>query len=680
MNAPQPIPDDTPSSPSQPSGPTALAQDRLAWAVGALICAVLMASGAPGPTWLDSGELIAAARELGGIHPPGHPAWLSLSAWVEWLPLGPQAARLAWMSALFAGLSGVFTVRIGRRLLGAFGETTAGSVWAAAGGLMLLASASLWLVGNRVEVYTLALFTNLWALDAGLRAGDAAAGTGRTLLPRAGAIALAEMSVAICLGLLNHHYIALLGSLAALIAAFPAVSSLFGPNRKLLGGLLGVSLWLGLGYVALVWRAGADIEMRWGDPGTLSGLWDTVTAAHFQKSVTQADVSLTDNALVLFGAIAHGMGLWLAAFGALGLALGWLRRDRAWLAVVVAFAAGLATKAPMQIDTHNPDDHGYVLMAVAALALGAPLFGSVLFGPRGLLAGLPQDRKARLGLFVLPWIAALLVLNTVRLWGVEETNPMNARASDVVDSHLREEVAPGALYLSDYYALAFNEQAWRIAEGRRPDMAVAHISFRTGDTDGGRAWQRWFARRRPEYALLAKGAGHLGRTPVGNILPLREQHDVYVEIDKDKRFPPTVLEFRGLVQRVLPDAEAGLDYDLGYLQQRRKDIWTDLYARLERAGPMDPQTRRVLAWQHALQAGHALRRGWRAIAADELVRGQKLAPRDRLLARLQYRLDALNAAWKRGDSVTWRRIWQGYARMDFEELTADVRDPPVTTR
>ena len=646
-------------------------RDRWAWTTATLIGVLLLCATAPAPTWLDSGELIAAARELGGIHPPGHPAWLSLAPIVEWLPLGPYSARVAWFSALFAAISVALMVRIARMILGDFGQTTAGSIWAAAAAASLGASSSLWLVSVRVEVYTLALACNLWALYAALRAGDAAANTESTALSRATRVALMELIVAVGLGVLNHHYITLFLVPALIVAAWPAIRLVGRHHRRAAFLMLALGLLLSLGYLGLTLRALTDTEMRWGDPATAPGLWDTLTAQHFQRSVTAVDVDPTENAMLLFGGIANGMGLWLAALGALGLALGWLRRDRLWLALLLTLAFGLLTKALMIIDLRNPDDHGYVLMAVAALALGIAMFGALLLGDDGLLSKMPSDVRGRLTWFIMPWVVTLIALNVVQMYKTPETNLRSARASDVLDNHVRSTLSPGSLYLGNYYGLVFNEQAFRIAEGRRPDISAAHISFRTGDTDQGRRYQRWFAHRRPEYTQLAIAAGRLKRAPIGNFLSLRELHNVYVEADPENRVPFALVGFNGLVSRLLVDRETTLDYDVNRFRERRARIWDRLYQELERTHAIDHQTRSILLWQHALQIAHALRRGWRQIARDELERARSLNPRDRLLDRLESRIDHLDAAWKRTDAKAFKRLWLRYTRMDLNALTAD---------
>ena len=639
--------------------------DPVVWLVGAFVAAMLVQGSAGGPSFLDSGGLIAAARELGGVHPPGHPAWLSLSGLAELLPLGAYGARVVWLSALFAGIAAGISVRIARRLLGALGTRWAGHLWSAAVGLSLGCSASLWLVGTRAEVYTLALATNLWALDAALRAGDAKAAGGRALP------ASVEVAVAIALGLLNHHYVTLFALPAVIIAGWPAVRALVTSPRQL-AQVVGVAAFAGLGYLALPLRALADSEMRWGNPGTPGGLWDTVTARHFQRSLTEAHVDVADNAMVLLGTVADGMGIWLAGAGLVGLGLATVRRSRAAAATWAALVGGLLTKALLVVDTRNPDDHGYILFAAAALALGLALGARAVFGDDGFLTNLPQQRRRWLATIVVPWLLLFAMLG----FALRTTQPSiwlaPQRGADLVDDSLRMTLAPGAVYMSNYFGLQFNEAAWRLAEGRRPDIVTSHLSFRTGDTDGGVSFTRWFARRYPAEASLAVAAERLHRAPVGNLLAMAEGGRVYVEHDPDVRIPSSLLGFDGFANRLKSTKERSLEYNLGVEQTRHKRTWARLYGRLGDVNKLDHQTRAVLAWQHALQLAHALRRGWRTIGHDELARARALAPTDRTLDRLEARLQLLDGAWTDGNIKRFHQLWHGNARLNLSELTAPI--------
>ncbi len=644
--------------------------DRVAWFAAAVATAITACCAAPANSWLDSAELVACAAELGNIHPPGHPAWLSLSQLVRFLPIGPFPWRVAIFSALAMGAAIFLLVRLVRAQLAEHGSRQLTSAWALLAAGTLLASGSLWQVTVRAEVYTLALATNLWALHAALLAGQLARRP--TVDVRLIAGYLASWTMAVCLGLLNHHYVALFALPASLCAAWPAITWLVKRHKRLVAVLLLGGAWLGLGYLALGLRSHANTEMRWGDPSALSGLWDTLTAKHFQRGLTQVHVDYVDNALVLFGMVAEAMSLPLAAVGAVGLALSLLWRDRLQAALWLAFVGGLATKAVLQIDTRNPDDHGYVLMAPAVLAVGAAQLSAFVAGRRGLLTAWPESRRLRVVQVSVVLGLCLVVGQVSVLLEKPETNLAGLRAADAVDAELRHNLPPGALYLSNYYGLGFNEQAFRIAEGRRPDVAAPHLSFRTGDTDHGAAWQTWFAQRYPQFADLAQAARALGRAPVGNLLAKAEKQPVWAEQDPDLRIPPGAYGFDGVANRLLPQAERGIDYDVATILHKHQTVWPELDAAIGTRGRLDGPTRSVLLWQHALHAAHALRRGWLTVAQDELARAQPLSPHDRTLATLQAKALQLDLAYRAADAKQFRDLWQHWQTMDFAALASDA--------
>ena len=626
-------------------------QDWAAWLAGALTTVILAWHAAPAGNFLDSGELIAAARTLGVVHPPGHPAWLSWAQLAEWLPFGPHAVRVAWLSALAAGLSAVLTVRIGRQLLQPHVQGTTQTLWVLAGALVLPAAGSLWQVGTRAEVYTLALLTNLVAVYAGLEA-SAAATTGRRVQEAVVA------AVAVALGLCNHHYVTLFALPAVLAAGSGGLRKLLRDRPALLLWPVAAAASLGLLYLALAWRDLSDAEIRWGHPATWQGWWDHVTAKHFARSVTGAQVNVVDNAMVLLGMLAVGLGGLLALPGILGVAVGWLRRDRGLAVLVLLLVGGVATKALMQIDTGNPDDHGYVLLALVGLALGLTRLGSVLPG-KALAAA------------VLAGVVGLGGWQVQSLAASPQDNLSDLRLPATLDDDLRRTLAPGAILASNYYGLQFAEQQFRLGEGRRPDVIALHLSARTGDTDGGTGFLRWLQRTHPELEDVVLTAAQVRRAPVGALLVRAETQPVYVEQDPEARIPPASYGFDGMSQRLLTQPERWLDLDLHHWQERQNRRWQRLYDRVLPQDLADKSSRAVLLWQHALQAAHALRRGWMDIARDELARAQKLQPGDHSLIRLQQRLAALEAAWQRADTKGFTALWKQYASMDLTALLAE---------
>lgn len=636
-----------------------------AWWIGGLGAALLGAFAAPVPGFLDAGEFVAAARELGVIHPPGHPAWLSLAGLAELLPFGPVSARVAWLSAAFAGVAAALLVRLAGRIFSAR-EPDAVSVTfgAVAAGLTLVASGSLWLVGTRAEVYTLALLTNLWALDAALRAGDEAEAGNAGAAPRAAV----EVAVAVALGLLNHHYVALFGLPAVLAAGWPALRGPVGRPRTL-AVLIGAAVFLGLGYLALPLRAASETGVRWGDPLSLQGLWDHLTAAHFQRSVTETGsgggmATLDSAGLLLFGLVRE-LGVPLGTVGLAGVVLLGLRPNRRAFTVWLALIGGLLGKALMQVDLRNPDDHGYALLAVAAIALGG---GSLTT----TVAAALRRAHPRNGFLAVATMALLVIGNVATLVASPDHAPWQQRAPDRLDDALRDATMPGGLLLSTYYATHFGELAFRAAEGRRPDLCATHLSLRSGDTDGGRGYARYFVQRYPEYAALARGAVANGRAPIGNVLQGAEQHRVVAELDPDNQIPPAFYDVGPVGHRLLSDRERRLDYVPGHLREKANRGWEALYAAIGRIDRLDHPTRAYLLWQHTLEAAHALRRGWIGPAQDALARAKAIAPADASLAILEARLAKLQDAWKRGDARAYADLWRGWAKLD---LSAMLRRP-----
>lgn len=144
---------------------------------------------APGVTFWDAGEFIAAAKVFGIPHPPGTPLFVAAGrGWIILLGnvLG-DARAMNLLSALATAAAGGVTVAL------VAGEKSGGNVWGAtAGALCAGTMLSVWANATETEVYAVSLAHAALMLYAANRAGtDPEGRSGRWLLTTTYAIALA---------------------------------------------------------------------------------------------------------------------------------------------------------------------------------------------------------------------------------------------------------------------------------------------------------------------------------------------------------------------------------------------------------------------------------------------------------------------------------------------------------
>ena len=347
----------------------------LAAAVFVAATACYVATLAPTVTFVDSGELIAAANSLGVAHPPGFPLYTLIAHLATLLPVGSVAERVNLVSAVFAGIAaaavGLLVLEIVRRQMPTSGRDEVVWVGAAAalsGGLLFAFSRTLWSYATVAEVYSLNIALVMVAALLLLRWGT---GAGNGLL--LGAAALFGLALGV------HHVTVALTLPAALWLVFRARGAHFLASRTVLAAVLVALGATAISYSYLPLAASRQVGLNWGDPQTLERFWWHVSGSQYQAffdfSPAQLGNSLADQARFLlrqFGP-ASPVALAAAAAGTVWLFL----RDRTvfwFLVLAVVPNLGFALVYPI-----SEDRDAYLLptFAVLSLAAGLGIYGLV---------------------------------------------------------------------------------------------------------------------------------------------------------------------------------------------------------------------------------------------------------------------------------------------------------------
>ena len=423
-------------------------------------------TAAPSIWWLDSSEFAAASFELGISHPPGHALALLFGRLCMLLPLGSLAFRANLASALAsAGAAAVLFV-VAWDLSGSVreavamkrGEPPPAGSWsrgltALGAALLLSLSLSAWMQATRAEVYALNLLLLLVALQR-LLAWD-----------RGDETALGQAAFSLGLGLANHHLLVLLFTAIALPWALARRA--WRPLVRALGmGLLGACALLYLPLRAARWP-----EINWGAPVTAERLGWLLSASAFARTaarVASEPLAPRVEGVAWLPVAQLGVLGTIAALGGLYLLLRLAATRRAGLLILGAAAASAAGPLMVGFDPFNPDAHGYLLMLLAAFALGAAAFVTgaetiLRFAARPRLAAALGPTLLCLGLLQgMNWRAADLRA----AWSAEET------ALEVAGA-----VPTGGVLHTALYKTVFNLWYLRIAEGLRPDLRHLHVGL-----------------------------------------------------------------------------------------------------------------------------------------------------------------------------------------------------------
>jgi tetratricopeptide (TPR) repeat protein len=364
--------------------------------------AVYLFTLAPTVTFVDSGELIVAAKVLGVAHPPGFPLYVFLTHLVTLIPIGNIAQRVNFASALFAAVAVCFLFLLSSEVLSSLktdaskspakeklkgGSAKRGSnkkraqiqrndanrnselqsnaltilVPALIAALLLAFSRTLWSFATVAEVYT--LNTMLIVTICFLMFRWRASGQDRFVFVAA---------LMFGLGLGVHHVT--VGVMLPALAVFvyrTAGWSFFRSKRLFDSALVAVTVTIVI-YSYLPLAARRLPVMNWGDPQTLQRLWWHITGHQYQVFFSFSPEQIMSQASQFAALAAREFNpLWLP-FPLILAALGFItlfRRDQTtfwFLALIVV--ADLAYSLNYEI---AEDKGAYYLPTFISLAIAA---------------------------------------------------------------------------------------------------------------------------------------------------------------------------------------------------------------------------------------------------------------------------------------------------------------------
>lgn len=514
--------------PALPAERAAPARAGLAFATafGALLV-VYAATLAPGVTFWDAGEFLAAVHAFGIPHPPGTPLFVVLArAWAALLPFLSTALATNLLSAVCSAGAGAIAAALVARWTG---QWLAGLAAALAAGTM----STVWLNATETEVYAVALLLvalTLWAADGAGKRGDerrvvltgyliavAVPLHASALVAAPAAIALAAQGpegeprprVAIALGATFvlamaatrlSPWLAGAGTLA-LVALALRPSGADEPRAAGLGraaplALLGVALVAFSALLALLARARLDPAINQGNPSTLAALLDVVGRRQYAVAPLwprQAPVWLQLANLfqyadwqVALGAVPSPLfSVERAALTALFLWLGvegsraHRRADRrSWRAMVVLLvAASLGTLVYLNFKAGPSIGYGILPDDVPHEARDRDYFFVLAFWCWGLWAGIGAVALARAGRPArAPWGVALAALPLLLNWPVaDRRREPDASTPRLVAETLLRPLPPRAVLFvwgdNDTYPLWYAQQAMKL----RRDVRVVTV-------------------------------------------------------------------------------------------------------------------------------------------------------------------------------------------------------------
>lgn len=453
---------------------------------------------APTVTFVDSGELIVAAKSLGVAHPPGFPLYILLAHLATLVPIGNVAQRVNFASALFAALAvaalyllliealagsvranrsasrtasrfagrGKKTAKSGRKGSPETVQTEGGNLLltlipALVSALLLAFSRTFWSFATVAEVYTLntlliiATFYFLFRW----RATD----SDRSLY-------LAAFLFGIALGV-HHATVALTLPAMALLVYRTAHWRFFKSKRLLYAALISFGALI-LVYAYLPFAASRQPLINWGDPSTMQYFWRHVTGHQYQVFFSSSPAQIVNQAIEFAKLAEHEFNpAWLPVvfvFLILGL-VELFGRDRTtfWFLVLVV-VCDLAYSLNYEI---AEDKGAYYLPAFIAAAIAAG------FGARFLLRVVVRRAVNQPVLLEAASVLILLVPAIAFVGNLPFCNRRNFKlASDYV-ANIQRPIAPHGMLLTMDWQVYSPLLYLREVEQQRRDVVAIDVSM-----------------------------------------------------------------------------------------------------------------------------------------------------------------------------------------------------------
>jgi hypothetical protein len=438
-----------------------------------------------GPT--DSGELTTAVWSLGNAHPPGFPFFLLVTHVFTWLPFGTIAVRTNIASAFFSALACALVVLAAAEILlmprdvrvakapaeekrSKKKKNVAQNVRTSdlrgpsqlmvtlimlATGLLFAFSRTLWQFATVTEVY---------AVNSALMAGVA---WGMLRWARTRDVRwLYAAALLFGLGLCVHHVTIGTGAIAIAVVITRVGGIKFWRSRTTVIAALLLAAGL-IVYAYLPIAALRKPVMNWGDPASISAVWDHITGKQYRAYIKTSDEQNNAQIDRYFGIVVCELGPgWLPLvllIAAGGIVLLWFRQRTIFWYVVLFIIGNAAWFAIYPVTNDTP---AYAIPTFIAL-LFAFAFGA------SSIAELAKDERVRTIIAGAMLLLPLLALVTVY--------PFRDRSNywvshDYAENGLRS-MRPNALMLTGDWQL-YAPMRYRLdVEHARPDVEIIETGF-----------------------------------------------------------------------------------------------------------------------------------------------------------------------------------------------------------